>query len=144
MIRLQNTSDKTYEFKMTKNPITNPQQSPRPTGKSLEDLDLKAPNYVNQKNEIINHPNYSLSKTIYLEPGINEFENDEHAEYFYATLGQPEDAGLIPVGRTFVKASDNKNFVLEVDDKGKEIKTNLWNKYRKTTIAQMNTNLDLE
>lgn len=144
MIRLLNTNTITYEMRMTKNPITNPQQSPQPTGKKLEDLDSKSPDYVNQKNAILNHPNYSESKVYYLEPGINVFENDEQAEYLYATLGNPEDAGLIPVGRSFVKTERNKNYILEVDEEGKEIRDHLFAKYRKQTSIQLNTNLELD
>ena len=143
-IILKNTSEKTYEMRMTKNPITNPQQSPRPTGKSLDELDPKSATYVNDKNAILKHPNYSESKVIYLEPGINKFENNEHAEYLYQTLGQPDDAGKEWVGQTQVQATPNHNFVIEVNEKGEEIRTNLWNKYRKQKGVQKNYLPDID
>ena len=139
MITLLNQSDKKYEMRMTNNPVTNPRQSPRPEGFSLEELDPKDPSYQIKKMRIENHPNYSESEVIYLKPGLNKFENEEHAEYFYAQLGNPESGGSIPSGVGQTVPVTNSNFVWETDKEGNPTKGPLFNKYRKTTSAQVRT-----
>lgn len=136
MIRLKNLSDKTYEFRLTNCPINNPQASPMPTGKRLEDLDEKSPRYIQQRDEILKHPNYSSSRTIVLEPGINEFKNEEHAEYLYKILGNPDVGGTIPFGIGEKRAIVNKNWLIEVDKDENEVKDNLFLKYRQNVATQ--------
>lgn len=131
MIRLQNNGEKTFVFDLTANPITRPEQSPQPTGKKISN-DMT----VAEQKEIREHTNYSKSYRVELAPGINEIENDEQAEYIYQIMGNPESGGDMPVGDKWLKITNN-NFVLEVDDKGKEIKTNLFKKYRVLNVPSI-------
>ncbi|MDP1729384.1 MAG: hypothetical protein Q8L27_04230 [archaeon] len=122
---------------MTKNPITKPWQSPMPTGKRMQDLDER------EQEEVREHKNYSPSEDIELNPGINEFKNNEHAEYFYFSLGNPDNGGIVLAGNSAIPIQ-NKNFVFEVDKNGEEIKENLWVKYRsiKTPMINRSTSQD--
>lgn len=148
-MKLLNTSKETFKIVMTKNPITNPEQSPRPTGIRLSDCDLSTPKGLRQKEEILNHPNYSESEEISLKSGVNEFKNEEHAEYFYKTLGQfdyPED------DRARMTKMKNDNIVFEVEEakevdgkwEFKEIKDNLYKKYRGKPSVNINTTVSPE
>lgn len=136
MIRLKNLSTKTYKIVMTEHPITKPFQSPTPTGIKLSD-ELSSLEY----DEIKNHPKYSSSEEVILKPGINEFKNDEQAEYFYSVLGQADNGGVIYSGNQAVQIQNN-NFILEVDEKGNEIKSNLWKKYRDIKSPLVNRGVD--
>lgn len=138
-------------MRMTNNPITQPQQSPAPTGKRLDSLDPKAADYQLEKSKILNHPNYSTSKMVTLEPGLNDFKNEEHAEYFFKQLGNPEDGGVRPMGNKTVKVITNKNFVWEVEavdkpEKGesayKTVKGPWFEKYRQPDGVVMHTTAD--
>lgn len=131
MIRLQNLSTKKFEFKLTKNPVKLPQQSPQPTGKLPED----AENSI-EKETILNHPYYSECETVIVKPGLNELENDEQAEYIYMTLGNPEEAGSVPLGANRWQEIKNRNIIIEVDEKGKEIRDHFFAKYRNPLGAQ--------
>lgn len=130
------------EIKMTANPITNPKQSPQPLGYLISDLDPKASDYNVKKMAVLNHPDYSEAVTVRLEPGVNEFENEEHAEYLYKTLGNPEDGGVIPVGVNQTFPVVNKNILHEVDENGNPTKGPLFQKYRKPvgTVTRVSAN----
>ena len=137
MVRLLNTSEQKFEFRLTKNPVSNPASSPEPTGKRLSDA-----KDANEAQLISKHPSYSESEVVYLRPGINEFKNEEHAEYFYSQLGNPEDGGIVPISANKSYEVTNRNIVLEVDAEGKEVRDNLWLKYRKPVGVQVVTNVD--
>ena len=132
MIRLLNERDKTYAFQMTDHPISNLQESPEPTGKPITNDMTEA-----EEKAIKEHPNYSKNQTVELKAkGVTEFKNDEHAEYIFKILGDPEDGGSIPSGAGKIPVT-NKNFVHEVDEKGIKIMDNLYAKYRIVKTAQM-------
>jgi len=130
MIILNYKGEDRLEFKMTQHPITNPQESPSPTGKFLSDLDPNDPKYKLQKAEILNHPNYSMSETVALKPGINKYENEEHAEYLYKILGNPEVGGVVVFADGEREPIKNRNILFEVDEKGAEIRDHFYKKYR--------------
>lgn len=132
-----NTSKQKFEFRLTKNPVSNPAASPEPTGKRVEDAKDE-----NERRLILKHTNYSESEVVYLRPGINEFKNEEHAEYLYSQLGNPEDGGIVPISANKSYEVVNKNIVLEVDAEGNEIKDHLWLKYRKPIGVQVVTTVD--
>ena len=136
MIYLLNKKEKTYKWQMTEHPVTNPQESPRPTGKHLDELDPRKANYALEKQKILSHPNYSENEEVVLKPGLNKYENHEHAEWIYREMGAPEDAGTILRGGKEI-AVRNNNFVLEVNEKGEEIKDNFYPKYREQYAVQM-------
>lgn len=129
-MKLLNQSKTKYQFTLTKNPITNVRQSPAPMGLTVEELDPGDVDYLKKKNEILNHPYYSESEVVYCKPGINDYDNDEQAEYIYKTLGDPEVAEYIPVGAGRTEPLMNKNFVWEVDKDGNPVKGALFQKYR--------------
>ena len=138
MIYLLNKKERTFKWQMTNHPVTNPQESPMPTGKNLEDLDVKKMNYKMERDAILNHPNYSEAFEVVLRPGLNKYENHEQAEWIYREMGSSEDAGTILRGKTEVQIKNN-NFVFEVNEKGEEVKDNFYNKYRLPTGVQMYT-----
>lgn len=127
MITLKNISDKSFKFVFTKNPITAPFQNPQPTGKDLDTLDPDDDKLEIQ--QILKHPNYSPAEEFVLKPGINKIENEEWAEYIYAQLGNPEEAGQFIPGNPRTNVI-NKNIILEVDKDGNEIKDHFYRKYR--------------
>ena len=142
MIRLMNESEKEFVFTLTKNPIINVRQSPRPTGINVDELDPSKNDYQTKKDAILKHPNYSKAETVVFKPGLNTFENDEHAEYIYMTLGNPEEAGSVPIGGGKWVGVKNENFVKEVDETGKEIKNHFYKKYRVPAGFQMVNTID--
>lgn len=121
MIKLLYEGEKTLEFKLTMTPISNPQESPEPTGHSVESLDPKAYDYNQKKKLILEHPNYSENETVLLRPGINEFENEEQAEYIYRELGNPVDGGSVPVGSGKTASVVNNNVLHEAEEVEEEI-----------------------
>lgn len=129
MILLKYKGEK-LEFRLTKTPISNTQASPSPTGKKIGDLDPKAVNYSVEKKAILNHPNYSDNEVITLKPGLNKFENEEHAEYLYKILGNPENGGVVTYSDGTEGRIINKNILIQVDEKGEEVKGELYKKYR--------------
>lgn len=139
MKRLKYEGTKKFTITMTKTPISNPQASPSPTGVFIDKLDPSDPKYLLNKDEILRHANYSESEDVTLKPGINEFENDEQAEYFYKILGNPEEGGTIRVGVNSEVRITNRNILIEVDAKGEEVKGagSFWEKYRKAKVLQL-------
>lgn len=129
-IKLKYLGTDKIEFRMTKKPISNRQASPAPTGKKISDLDQNDPNYKIEREKILSHPNYSESELVVLKPGINVFENEEHAEYLYEQLGNPEVGGYMTYTDGTQDKVVNKNILIEVDEKGNEVKDNLFKKYR--------------
>ena len=63
-----------------------------------------------------------------LKFGLKEKYNEEQAEYLYKTFGDPELAS-----RDGLK---NENFLIEIDEDGKEVKDYLFKKYRATGAKQ--------
>lgn len=124
MIRLLNKSKKTFKFRLTDYPITKPQQSPMPTGKKFDQLT------ESEQEKVLKHPDYSKSTEVDLVPGVNEFKNDEWAEYFYKELGQVEEGGFVEFAGGSKYHVVNENIVIEIDKDGKEIRENLFRKYR--------------
>ena|SRR3990167_2486373 len=141
-IRLFNNSDKEFSFTLTEHPITNVRESPTPTGVKIEELDPTKSNYRQKKEEILNHLYYSPTSIVMLRMGVNDFENEEWAEYIYQTLGNPEEGGVIPIGSGSFEKVKNNNFVIEVDENGKEIKDHLWKKYRRPAGVQIHKEID--
>lgn len=125
-VRLLFTGKDKLEFRLTKNPLTRPWESPKPTGKALSD----AKNDL-EREQILKHPSYSESEVVTLKPGINEFKNEEWAEYLYAQLGQPDTGGSVDIGGGRFIDVENKNVLIEVDEKGDEITNHFWPKYRR-------------
>lgn len=121
MIKLIYEGEKTLEFKLTMTPISNPQESPEPLGYSIESLDPKAADYKQKRDLTLNHFNYSENETVLLKPGINEFENEEQAEYLYRELGNPVDGGSIPVGGGKTASVVNNNVLHEVEEVEEEV-----------------------
>ena len=142
MIQLLNNSQKTYKFTMTNNPITKVQQSPRPTGIDIETLDPE--NDKAKIEKILKNENYSTAEEVVLKPGINKYENEEHAEYLYKTLGAPEEGGVTIIGSGKTRSVTNNNFVLEVDGEGKETKDHFFKKYRQPVGMVTHTEIDPE
>lgn len=128
--------NKPLSFNLTRNPMTNRRQSPKPEGKGLEDLDPQDPNYQADKQKILKHPQYSPSETVVLKPGLNKFENEEQAAYLYEMLGNPEVGGYIPLSDGSHIEIQNENVLIEVDEKGEEIKDNLFKKFRQPMVGK--------
>lgn len=121
---------KPMKFTLTKSPISNIKQSPKPEGVGVEDLDPAHPEYNQLKTRILSHPNYSEAEVVYLKPGINVFDNDEHAEYLYKLLGNPVEGGYIPLSDGSKRMIKNPNIIHEVNEKGEPIEGEWFAKYR--------------
>lgn len=126
MIKLLYKGKVPLEFRLTEKPVSRPYASPMPTGKALS-----AAKDDREREEILRHPDYSESRVFTLKPGLNEFKNEEWAEYLYSQLGQPDEGGSVDVGGGRSVRIVNKQILVEVDDKGNEKKDNLWVKYRR-------------
>lgn len=122
---------KPMKFTLTKSPISNIKQSPKPEGVGVEDLDPAHTEYNQLKTRILSHPNYSEAEVVYLKPGINVFDNDEHAEYLYKLLGNPVEGGYIPLSDGSKRMIKNPNIIHEVNEKGEVIEGEWFEKYRK-------------
>ena len=127
MIRLKNLGEKTDAFTVTQHPISNPQKSPNPamivnpqnpTGAKIKNPDMYSAADVIE---------FGKGETI--EFGENKKYNEEQGEYLYRILGTRENAGPMFPGD---KNNKNYNFLLEVDEKGVEVRKNLFIKYRST------------
>lgn len=126
MIRLKNLKNESIKYEVTRVPISNTRKASEPA--LIDDLD--------KPGEKISDPRL-LTKldTLVLRAGkITEFDggedneyNEEQGEYLYKTLGSIEDAGYYYQGGPRVT---NTNDLIEVNEKGEEIKTNLFKKYR--------------
>jgi len=150
MIKLLYEKEKTLEFRLTKNPMTRPQQSPEPLGFKVDDLDPNEPDTAEKISKTKNHFNYSETELVLLKKGVNTFENEEHAEYLYYTLGNPVSGGTVPLGHGQVASVENNNVIHEVeeveekDTEGKKklvlkkVEGKLFKKYRLATGAQIN------
>lgn len=138
-VRLKYTGEKKLSFKVTTCPISNPKASPMPTGMSIDELDEKDPEFKKKRDAILGNADYAESEDITLKKGINEFENNEQAEYLYRMLGNPEIGGTIPFGVNQEHTVVNGNCLIEVDEKGIEIRgtKSLFDKYRKPSGIQM-------
>ncbi len=127
MIKLLNTSEQEFVLKMTNKPFSRPEQSPTvrvmdQTSGTLKSRKLEDCQNDSERDLVLKHHLYSPSNTVVLKPGINEFENEEHALYLYLTLGNAEHGGK-DLNGVIVR---NNNIVIEVDDDGKEIRDNLY------------------
>jgi hypothetical protein len=128
MIYLKNTSDEnkngsvTIDISMSEHPITN--------SKEWTEIPNKTDGSSLSKTELDGFKEKDKSKTFncIIKPGeVAAFGagsklNEEHAEYVYQLFGSPEYAD--EYGRK------NKNWLIEVDKDGAEIKDNLFEKYR--------------
>lgn len=123
MLQLKNIGTKKYEMRVTKTPLSEPMKAPEPN----LIRDPKDP-----RKKIPNPALYIEADTIALHPGKvvkfgeNEPYTEEQGEYLYQVLGQPEDGGTDGGG----KKVKNKNYIVEVNDKGEEVRDNLFRKYR--------------
>lgn len=122
IIRLKNDSEKTVNFKVTRVPLSASEKSPEP-------MLVKDPSSPTKK--IPNPALLTVADDIIIKPGeAVEFSggeeksyNLEQAKYLYQMLGQPENGGSLYPGGPAVR---NRNFLLEVDEKGNELKDNLY------------------
>jgi hypothetical protein len=130
MILLKYLGEEPMEFRLTKCPVSNPRACPAPEGVRLSDIDKNDPEYKMKREKILNHPNYSTNEPVVLKPGVNKFENEEHAEYLYMILGNPETGGVINYADGSSDRIKNDNILIEVDEKEKEIRDNLFKKHR--------------
>lgn len=122
IIRLRNDSEKTINHVVTRVPLSASQKSPNPDlVKDPSSPTKKIPNpaLLTAVDDVVIKP----GETVEFSGGEEKAYNIEQAEYLYQMLGQPENGGSLYPGGPAVR---NKNFLLEVDEKGAEIKDNLY------------------
>ncbi|MHA1305181.1 MAG: hypothetical protein ACTSQE_15945 [Candidatus Heimdallarchaeaceae archaeon] len=127
MIRLKNLKKEQIEYEITRVPLSNSRKGSKPV--LIEDIKnpgekIPDPNLLTPLDKIV----IRAGETVKFEgKGEDKAYNEEQAEYLYKTLGSIEDGGSLYPGGPRVTSS---NFLIEVDEKGEEIKTNLFKKYR--------------
>jgi len=118
-MKLKNIGPNVYDMVVTKTPISAPQKSPNPE---------QIPDPSNPGNKIPNpHLFVKADRIVWkkgetLEFGKDKDYNEEQGEYLYKMLGVPEHGGIGADGRPVT----NKNYIIELDDKGEEKKDNLF------------------
>lgn len=125
MIRLKNLGQNQIDYVVTRVPFSASQKSPNPT---------EVNNPENPTEKIKNPAMVIASDRILIRPGETvEFDgdekkayNDEQGAYLYATLGTTELGGTTITGQPIL----NKNFLIEVDKDGNEVRDNLFIKFR--------------
>ncbi len=142
MIRLKNLSKKQISYSITRCPISNTQKSSNPGeiwNPEKPGEKIINPNLKTELDEIV----LRAGETVEFKGKPTENYNDEQAEYLYRTLGVPEMGGSIPVGSERIKVT-NANYLIEVDEKDKEIKTNLFKKYRTPKVPELRKDANFE
>lgn len=132
MLQLKNIGTQKFELRVTKAPLSDPTMAPEPN----LIRDPKDP-----RKKIPNPALYIDADIITLYPGkVTKFGegtpyNEEQGEYLYQMLGNPENGGNLGGVRV-----TNRNIIIEVNDKGEEIKDHLFKKYRvPATIGEVFT-----
>jgi hypothetical protein len=137
IIRIKNTSDKSLSVRVTRVPLSNPMKSPKPAmvfdpqhpGEKIPNPALltKADDIALRGGEVVE-----------FKGGDDKEYNLEQGELIYRMFGSPEDGGSTYPGGPRTK---NKNFIIEVNEKGEEIKTNLFKKYRMRNTTETAKNV---
>jgi hypothetical protein len=141
MIYLLNKLEKEFKYHLTKNPVSDPQQSIDPlrfVGAGLDPLDVlndKDPKDKEKIRQTLEHPHYSKNDEVVLKPGVNALENDEQAEYLYMIGGENYQEQYAVNGGVGPQVN---HWIVECDDKGIELKGDkspLWRKHRARQMA---------
>lgn len=119
-----NNTEKTIKFTLTEHPITEPWESPNPLGLKLEELDPENGKDRLKLEENKRHPNYCEAEEITVKPGLNEFENEEHAEWVFQWGGPAYQ-------EQWVNGPEAEYFIVEADEEGNELPKDQSSFYRK-------------
>lgn len=126
MIRLKNLKNESIKMEVTRVPLSNTRKASEPA--LIDDLDkpgekIPDPRLLTEMDKLV----LRADKITEFEGGEDKEYNEEQGEYLYKTLGTVEDGGYSYQGGPKIT---NTNSLIEVDKEGKEIKDNLFKKYR--------------